>query len=150
MQWINRIAVRRLAALWRSGCLALVVMLAVSPRVDAQQVCRTCQRCGKTFCNQQQPQRVAQPRLGEQLYRAFGTWMTTPQIAKHKANVQARRGVMSHIGGSFGSARYEGVGMSTRSANSAISNCCYWGRRTPVGIGVTRGARGWYACVLYR
>lgn len=71
-------------------------------------------------------------------------------IAKNKSAIQARLGRMFHVGGSFGSGRYEGVGFSTRSADDAIKHCCYWGKRTPVGIGVVRGARGWFATVLYR
>ena len=71
-------------------------------------------------------------------------------LAQYKSRVQASQGRMRHIGGSFGGGRYEGVGFSTRSADDAIRNCCYWGRKTPVDIGVVRGANGWYATVLYR
>ena len=71
-------------------------------------------------------------------------------IARAKAQQQASEGRMRHVGGSLGSGGYEGVGFSTRSADDAIRNCCYWGQRTPVGIGVARGANGWYATVLYR
>lgn len=71
-------------------------------------------------------------------------------IAQHKANVQARNGRMQHLGGSFGAGRYEGVGFSTVSADDAIRQCCYWGERTPVDIGVAQGNNGWYATVLYR
>jgi hypothetical protein len=71
-------------------------------------------------------------------------------IARQKAQQQAAEGRMRHVGGSLGSGGYEGVGFSTRSADDAIRNCCYWGQRTPVGIGVARGANGWYATVLYR
>lgn len=71
-------------------------------------------------------------------------------IAKAKSQQQANEGRMRHVGGSFGSGRYEGVGFSTVSADHAIRQCCYWGQRTPVGIGVVRGARGWFATVLYR
>lgn len=71
-------------------------------------------------------------------------------IAQYKSNAQAGNGVMRHIGGSFGEGRYEGVGFSTVSADDAIKQCCYWGQRTPVDIGVARGANGWYATVLYR
>lgn len=70
--------------------------------------------------------------------------------AQNKANQQAAEGRMRHVGGSMSPGRYEGVGFSTRSANDAITRSCYWGQRTPVDIGVARGARGWYACVLYR
>jgi hypothetical protein len=71
-------------------------------------------------------------------------------IAQSKANTQASQGHMRHIGGSFGAGRYEGVGFSSVSAEDAIRRCCYWGRRTPVDIGVSRGANGWYATVLYQ
>jgi hypothetical protein len=57
---------------------------------------------------------------------------------------------MRHVGGSMGSGRFEGVGFSTVSADDAIRKCCYWGQRSPVGIGVARGSNGWYATVLYR
>lgn len=71
-------------------------------------------------------------------------------VAKAKSQQQAREGRMRHVGGSMGTARYEGVGFSTVSADHAMRMCCYWGQRTPTGIGVIRGARGWYATVLYR
>lgn len=71
-------------------------------------------------------------------------------IAKAKANQQATEGRMRHVGGSMGSGRYEGVGFSTVSADAAIRKCCYWGQRTPVGIGVVRGVHGWFATVIYR
>ncbi len=71
-------------------------------------------------------------------------------VAQKKASQQASSGQMRHVGGSMGSGRYEGVGFSTVSADDAIRKCCYWGQRTPVGIGVARGNNGWYATVLYR
>ena len=71
-------------------------------------------------------------------------------IAQHKANVQASEGRMRHLGGSFGDGRFEGVGFSTVSADAAIQACCYYGQKTPVDIGVARGANGWFATVLYR
>lgn len=67
--------------------------------------------------------------------------------AQGSAEIQASRGRMGHVGGNCGC---EGVGFSTRSAQDAIRSCCYWGRRTPVDIGVARGRNGWYACVRYR
>lgn len=66
--------------------------------------------------------------------------------AQQSAEMQARAGRCAHMGGNY---RYEGVGFSTVSAQAAIRNCCYYGQRTPVEIGVARGARGWYACVRY-
>lgn len=71
-------------------------------------------------------------------------------VAKQKAAQQASEGRMRHVGGSMGTAHYEGVGFSTVSADDAVRKCCYWGQRTPSGIGVVRGANGWYATVLYR
>ena len=71
-------------------------------------------------------------------------------VAQQKASQQATSGQMRHVGGSMGTGRYEGVGFSTTSADDAIRKCCYWGQRTPVGIGVSRGQNGWYATVLYR
>ncbi len=71
-------------------------------------------------------------------------------VAQQKALQQATSGQMRHVGGSMGTGRYEGVGFSTSSADDAIRKCCYWGQRTPVGIGVSRGQNGWYATVLYR
>ncbi|MEQ1828762.1 MAG: hypothetical protein ABL921_22555 [Pirellula sp.] len=71
-------------------------------------------------------------------------------VAQQKASQQASSGQMRHVGGSMGTGRYEGVGFSSRSPDEAIRKCCYWGQRTPVGIGVSRGQNGWFATVLYR
>ena len=71
----------------------------------------------------------------------------TTSSAQGVANIQAQRNSMGHCGGNSG---YEGVGYSPISADHAIKNCCYWGKKTPVEIGVARGTRGWYACVRYR
>ncbi len=71
-------------------------------------------------------------------------------IAQMKAERQAREGRCYHVGGSFGGGTAEGVGFSSVSADHAIRSCCFWGRKTAIQIGVARGARGWYACVLYR
>ena len=76
--------------------------------------------------------------------------MCADSLAQRKADQQAREGRMRHLPGGFGGARYEGVGFSSRSANDAITRCCYWGRKTPVDIGVAKGRNGWYANVLYR
>jgi len=71
-------------------------------------------------------------------------------LAQQKSNTMANRGIRGHVGGSLGGYGAEGVGWSTRSAQDAIQNTCYWGER-PVGeIGVSRGANGWYSTVLYR
>lgn len=71
----------------------------------------------------------------------------TNSTAQGVAEIQANRGSMGHMGGNRG---YEGVGFSSRSADDAIKNCCYWGQKTPIEIGVARGRNGWYACVRYR
>lgn len=63
------------------------------------------------------------------------------------AEIQASRGSIGHHGGNRG---YEGVGFSSVSPDAAIRNCCYWGQKTPIEIGVARGPNGWYACVRYR
>lgn len=70
-------------------------------------------------------------------------------VAQQRAEVQARSGRIYHVGNVFWGG-YEGVGFSTRSADDAIRNCCYWGRRQAFDIGVARGGSGWYACVRYR
>ena len=72
-------------------------------------------------------------------------------LAQSKAARAARIGLRGHLGGGLGGARYEGVGWSNRSAQDAIENCCYWGTRPTMQIGVSKGQDGcWYACVLYR
>lgn len=68
--------------------------------------------------------------------------------AQEKANRMARTGILSHGGRLAG--RYEGIGFSSRSAQDAIKNCCYWGRRTPIAIATARGSRGYYAVVGYK
>ncbi len=71
-------------------------------------------------------------------------------LAQQKANQAARMRLRGHVGGGLGGARFEGVGWSNASAQSAIQSCCYWGTRPTHQIGVSRGADGfWYACVLY-
>jgi len=77
-------------------------------------------------------------------------------LAQSKAEQQASRGTCCHVGGGFGSARYEGVGFSTYSPEDAVRRCCYYGQRQLVESGVAygyhRGFRkyGWFACNLYR
>lgn len=75
------------------------------------------------------------------------TYSYTNSTAQGVAQIQANRNSMGHCGGNTG---YEGVGFSSRSADEAIRNCCYWGKKTPIDIGVARGKNGWYACVRYR
>ena len=118
------------------GCSApAVVPVAVVLPVSAP-VFEAAPECPSGTCTVQESVRSFQPiRSG---------------IAQTKANLQAAQGRMRHVGGSFGAGRFEGVGFSTVSADAAIQACCYWGQRTPVDIGVARGASGWYATVLYR
>ena len=72
-------------------------------------------------------------------------------LAQSKAQRAANMGLRGHLGGGLGGAKYEGVGWSNQSAQSAIQSCCYWGTRPVSQIGVARGRDGcWYACVLYR
>ncbi len=73
--------------------------------------------------------------------------MIFSQSAQQSANTSAAQGRMAHRGGSY---RYEGVGFSAASAGQAIRNCCYYGQRVAIEIGVARGRNGWYACVRYR
>jgi hypothetical protein len=76
--------------------------------------------------------------------------MTGGGLAQQKAQTQAQAGRCYHPGGSLGGGTHEGCGFSSVSADDAIRHCCYWGQRTPIDIGVARGANGWYATVLYR
>lgn len=114
--------------------LSLVLSLTLLPSLaSAQQVCP---RCG---------------RVHAPVARAVTSSIARPvatSVAQAKANRMAATGRLSHAGQLAGP--YEGVGYSTRSADAAIRACCYWGRRTPVAIGVARGRSGWYACVGYR
>lgn len=79
-----------------------------------------------------------------------GAACAVKSLAQSKAEKQAARGSCYHVGGGFGNGRYEGVGYSSVSADDAIRRCCYWGRLSPVDIGVARGRSGWYATVIYR
>jgi hypothetical protein len=74
--------------------------------------------------------------------------VTRGGTAQADAEAMAASGVMRHCGHNGG--QYEGVGFSTSSADDAVSRCCYWGQKQPAEIGVARGSRGWFACVLYR
>lgn len=80
-----------------------------------------------------------------------GTIAGSPaQVAAYKAGVQASRNRMSHIGGGYGGANAEGVG-SGRTAQQALNNCCFTGRRPLVASAVRQGSNGmWYACKLFR
>lgn len=71
----------------------------------------------------------------------------TVLTAQRAAENMARRGVLSHCRNN--GVNIEGIGFSTVSADAAIRNCCYWGKRRPRDIGVARGQRGWFAVVWY-
>lgn len=73
-----------------------------------------------------------------------------PGLAQQKATQAAQMSFRNHVGGSLGGAKFEGVGWSNQSPQTAIQNCCYWGQRPPAQIGVSKSQDGcWYACVLY-
>lgn len=64
--------------------------------------------------------------------------------AQGVAEIQARLGRVGHFGGNSG---YEGCG-SGPTPESAIRNCCYYGRIRIVDQGVAQGAGGqWFACI---
>lgn len=44
----------------------------------------------------------------------------------------------------------EGVGMSSRSREDAIRNCCFWGKRQPISIQTSYRNGLHYAVVRYR
>lgn len=74
-------------------------------------------------------------------------------LAQQKSQQQAARQTMCHVGGSFGGARYEGVGFSTSSPEAAVRNCCYSNRRIVdqgVAYGYNRRLRtyGWFATIF--
>ena len=69
--------------------------------------------------------------------------------AQWKAEQSARMGSVAHIGGGFGGGSFEGNGFGA-TPEQAIQNSCYWGQRTPIEIGVARGANGYYATIFYR
>ena len=68
--------------------------------------------------------------------------------AQDHAVVIARRGSLVHS--SCG--QYEGIGFSTVSAEQAKRSCCFYGKRTPVDIGVAWSPlrRVWFAVIRYR
>ena len=70
-------------------------------------------------------------------------------VASAKANRAASSRIKGHLGGGFGGANAEGVGFSTYSAQSALNNCCFTGKRRVAGSAVVRGSDGWYAVKLY-
>ena len=75
------------------------------------------------------------------------TQTVTVLTAQRAAENMARRGVLTHCRNN--GSQIEGIGFSTVSAEAAIRNCCFWGKRRPRDIGVARGQRGWFAVVWY-
>jgi hypothetical protein len=72
------------------------------------------------------------------------------QIAHRKAKIAAQRKIRGHVGGSLGTARFEGVGWGT-TPQLALRKCCYSGRRLIVAQAVYKGRDGYYyACRLFR
>ena len=69
--------------------------------------------------------------------------------AQWKAEQCARMGSVQHLGGGFGGGSYEGCGFGA-TAQQAIQSACFWGQRTPIEIGVARGANGYYSTIFYR
>ena len=72
-----------------------------------------------------------------------------PGSAQWKAEQSARIGSVQHLGGGFGGGSFEGNGFGP-TPDQAIRNSCFWGQRTPIEIGVARGANGYYATIFYR
>ncbi len=74
-------------------------------------------------------------------------------LAQSKAERQAAMQRCCHVGGSFGGARYEGVGFSTVSGEEAVQRCCYSNRsirESGVAYGYNQRLRcyGWFATIL--
>lgn len=67
--------------------------------------------------------------------------------AQSVADYMSSIGRIGHFGGN--PYPYEGVGLGA-TKDIAISNCCYWGQRTPAEIGTAQLTNGnWVACVRY-
>lgn len=99
-------------------------------------------------CNQStQPNAVT---FGCDASLGSGQAVSNNDIAYAKSVQQAQNGRMRHVGGSMGTGRYEGVGMSSISAEDAIQRACYHGQKQVVGQSVVQGSNGmFYATVLY-
>jgi hypothetical protein len=75
--------------------------------------------------------------------RAAGGFANAASAAAYMASI----GRIGHFGGNPYAA--EGVGMGP-TADSAIRNCCFYGRRSIADQGVCQGSNGmWYACNRY-
>lgn len=101
-----------------------------------------------------QRQPVAQPRrpAPRQAQRSSSVMGQQSGLLYQKSLMQASRGRMGHVmrGQYVPSARAEGVGFSTISAQDALRRCCYMGQRPLVGYSVVRGRRGYFATAQYR
>ena len=74
--------------------------------------------------------------------------MPTNATAQGVAELMARSGQCRHFGGNRG---YEGVGMSSTSAEAALNACCYSrSGMTVIDQGVAFRNGRWYACKRYR
>lgn len=92
-------------------------------------------------------QQPAKPSVGVGGIPPVGTFAY--MSAQWKAEQCAARGSVSHIGGSFGGGSFEGNGFGA-TPEQAIQVSCFWGQRTPIEIGVARGANGYYATIFCR
>ena len=70
----------------------------------------------------------------------------------YKSRYSRARYGMRHVRSSAvpSGARYEGVGYSSISANRAIRNSSFYGRRPIVAASVSRGRDGYFAAVYYK
>lgn len=90
---------------------------------------------------------VQQPAIAQKSAYAFSGG--PQQVAAQKAQRMANGLFMAHLGGSFGGASYEGVGVGS-TASQALNNCCYSGQRVVAGQCAVQGRNGlWYACRLF-
>ncbi len=77
------------------------------------------------------------------------SWGGSPQAAASaKLSAMVQRGRFAHLGGGFGGANAEGIGMGPTPA-AALGNCCFTGRRKVAGSAVRRVGRSWWALKLY-
>lgn len=75
------------------------------------------------------------------------TTVITITTAQQDAETMARTGILRHCGRSGGI--LEGIGCGS-SRESAIRNCCFWGRPyREIGVCQSRSGK-WFACVRYK
>lgn len=98
MHWKNRIAAWRLVVLRRSGTLALLAVLAVTLRIEAQQVCTQCARCGKAICYTPRQQTYQQP-----VRRNYNAVSSAQALAQQEVDnfVRRGRGFYRSVGGHY-------------------------------------------------